>query len=85
VFLSVTGLDAHRGASTLETEEALVFRKMLKQSKEVIVVADPSKLGQVSPAFICPADEIHLLITSNAARDDAVAPFEKLGVRVLRV
>src|SRR5579859_8109318 len=56
VFLSVTGLDALRGASTLETEEALVFRKMLKQSKEVIVVADPSKLGQVSPAFICPAN-----------------------------
>src|ERR1035438_7435681 len=85
VFLSVTGLDAHRGASTLETEEALVFRKMLKQSKQVIVVADPSKLGQVSPAFICPANEIHLLITSTAATDESIAPFDRLGVRILRV
>jgi DeoR family transcriptional regulator of aga operon len=85
VFLSVTGFDAGRGASTLETEEALVFRKMLKQSKEAIVVADPSKLGLVNPAFICPASEIHLLITSTAASDEAIAPFEKLGVRVLRV
>ena len=85
VFLSVTGLDAERGATTLETEEALVYRKMLKQSKQVIVVADSSKFGKVSPAFICPASEIHMLITSSSAADEAIAPFEKLGVRILRV
>jgi DeoR family transcriptional regulator, aga operon transcriptional repressor len=84
VFLSVTGLDAHRGASTLEPEEALVFRKMLKQSKQVIVVADPSKLGQVSPAFICPANKIHVLITGESATDQAIAPFEQLGIQILR-
>jgi DeoR family transcriptional regulator, aga operon transcriptional repressor len=85
VFLSVTGLDADRGATTLETEEALVFRKMLKQSKQVIVVADASKLGQVSPAFICPAGDIHILITSASATDENIAPFEQLGIRILRV
>lgn len=85
VFLSVTGLDAERGATTLETEEATLFRKMLKQSKQVIVVADSSKLGQVSPAFICPAAEIHLLITSVSAKEEHVAPFEQLGTQVLRV
>jgi DeoR family transcriptional regulator of aga operon len=85
VFLSVTGLDANRGATTLETEEALVFRKMLKQAKKVIVVADPSKLGQVSPAFICPAGEIHMLITSNSAKEEDIAPFASLGIPILRV
>ncbi len=53
VFLSVTGLDAERGATSLETDEALVYRKMLKQTKEVVIVADSSKLGRVSPAIIC--------------------------------
>ena len=85
VFLSVTGLDAERGATTLETEEALVIRKMLKQAKEAIVVADFSKLGKVSPAFICPASEIAMLITSTAVSDETLAPFERLGVRTLRV
>lgn len=85
VFLSVTGLDPARGATTLETEGATLFRKMLKQSKQVIAVADASKLGQVSPAFICPVTDIHLLITSTSARDEEVAPFEQLGLRVLRV
>lgn len=84
-FLSVTGLDIARGATTLETEEATLFRKMLKQSRQVIVVADASKLGHVSPAFICPAAEIHVLITSTSAKDEEVAQFEELGIRVLRV
>jgi len=85
VFLSVTGLDAERGATTLETDEALVFRKMLKQSKQVIVAADSSKLGKVSPAFICPMNEIHTLITDTGATAEALAPFEGQSVRIIRV
>jgi DeoR family transcriptional regulator of aga operon len=85
VFLSVTGLDAERGATTLETDEALIFRKMLKQSKQVIVTADSSKLGKVSPAFICPANEIHILITDTAASAEALAPFERQSIRIIRV
>jgi DeoR family transcriptional regulator, aga operon transcriptional repressor len=85
VFLSVTGLDAERGATSLETDEALVYRKMLKQTKEVVIVADSSKLGKVSPAIICPASEIQVLITDTGATVDQLAPFERQGTRVLRV
>jgi len=84
VFLSVTGLDAERGATTLETDEALVYRKMLKQSKQVIVVADSSKLGKVSPAFICPMSEIHVVITNTGATDQSLAPFERQGIKIIR-
>jgi len=84
VFLSVTGLDPERGATTLETDEALVLRKMLKQSKQVIVTSDSSKLGKVSPAFICPANEINILITDTGASNEALAPFERQGIRVIR-
>jgi DeoR family transcriptional regulator, aga operon transcriptional repressor len=85
VFLSVTGLDAERGATTLETDEALVYRKMLKQAKQVIVVTDFSKFGNVSPAFICPASDIHTLITNQGASPEALTPFERQGVRILQV
>lgn len=84
VFVSVTGLDAERGATSLEADEALVYRKMLKQSKQVIVAADSSKLGKVSPAFICRASDIHILITDMHAAPEALAPFERQGVRVIR-
>jgi DeoR family transcriptional regulator of aga operon len=85
VFLSVTGLDAERGATTLEADEALVYRKMVKQSKQVIVAADSSKLGKVSPAFICPSNEIHILITDIAATPESLAQFERQGTRILLV
>src|ERR1035441_417298 len=84
VFLSVTGLDAERGATTLEADEALVYRKMLKQAKQVIVTADASKLGKVSPAFICPTSEMNILITDTGASAEALAPFERQGIRVIR-
>jgi DeoR family transcriptional regulator of aga operon len=84
VFLSVTGLDAERGATTLEADEALVYRKMLKQAKQVIVTADASKLGKVNPAFICPASEINILITDTGASAEVLAPFERQGIRIIR-
>lgn len=85
VFLSVTGISAENGATSLELEEALVYRKMLKQARQSIVVADSSKLGKVSPAFICPATELHTLITDTGATAEAIAPFERMGVKVVRV
>lgn len=84
VFLSVTGLDAERGATSLEADEALVYRKMIKQSKQVILVADASKLGKVGPALICAANEIHILITDQNASAEAVALFERQGIKVIR-
>jgi DeoR family transcriptional regulator, aga operon transcriptional repressor len=84
VFLSVTGLDPERGATTLETDEALVYRKMLKQAKQVIVVTDCSKFGNVSPAFICPTSDVQVLITNAEATDEAIAPFQRQGIRVIR-
>ncbi len=67
-----------------EADEAPVYRKMLKQSKQVIVVTDASKLGNVSPAFICPASEIHTIITNIGASAEILAPFERQGIRVIR-
>jgi len=84
VFFSVTGLDFERGATTLESDEALVYRKMLKQAKQVIVAADGSKLGKVSPAFICPVSEINVLITDTGASAEALEPFERQGIRIIR-
>ena len=84
VFIGVTGLDAERGATTLETDEALIYRKMLKKSEQVIVAAESGKLGKVGPAFICPANEIHILVTDASAIAEAIAPFERRNIRVIR-
>jgi len=85
VFVSVCGIDAARGITLIESEEALTFRAMIQQAKRTIVVADSSKLGIVTPALVCPVSEIHMLITDARASDKAVALFTERGVEVRRV
>jgi DeoR family transcriptional regulator of aga operon len=84
LFLSVSGFDARRGTTTNESDEALTFRAMVKQAKQVIVVADSSKLGVVTPSLICPVEDVDVLVTDGGASDETVAAFTKSGVKVIR-
>ena len=59
-FISITGFDLERGITTLESEEAAVSLAFIRNAKKVIVVADSKKMGQVSPALICPISAIHV-------------------------
>ena len=83
LFLSVTGMHPERGATMIEPEEAAVFRVMVRQAREVIVVADSSKMGMVSPSVICPVREIDMLITDDGISAEAVATFRALGIHLI--
>jgi hypothetical protein len=49
-----------------------VFRAMSRRAKQVLLVADSSKVGMTSPAVICPVTDIDILITGDGASDDTV-------------
>jgi DeoR family transcriptional regulator, aga operon transcriptional repressor len=85
VFLGVVGIDIERGVTTMESEEALTFRAMIRQSKQVIVVADSSKIGKISSALICPLSDVQILITDTGATDKHVQEFTQRGIHVMRV
>jgi len=85
LFVGVTGMDAIHGATTIEAEEAAVFRAMARHARKVVVVSDSSKMGQVSPAVICPIGEIDLLITDDGISEDARRALESSGVRIMVV
>lgn len=85
LFLGVTGMDPERGATMIEPEEAAVLRVMVKQAREVIVVADSSKMGMVSPAVICTPREIDLLITDAGIDAETATAFTSAGIRVATV
>jgi len=85
LFLGVTGMDPERGATMIEPEEAAVLRVMVRQAREVIVVADSSKMGMVSLAVICPPREIDLLITDDGISEAAARGFAESDIRVLTV
>ena len=84
VFLGVTGFDLDRGATTLEVEEATVSRAMIKQAQQVIVVADSTKVGIVSPALICQASAVHILVTDTDLPQEKYDAIVARGIQVIR-
>jgi DeoR family transcriptional regulator of aga operon len=85
VFIGVCGVDVQRGATTIEPDEAAVFRSMVRQAKQVIVVADSSKIAMISPALICSVADIDILITDSGIAPDALAGFKAGDIHVIAV
>lgn len=85
VFVGVCGVEPLHGATTIQAEEAAVFRSMTRQARQVIVVADSSKVGMISPSVICPAAEIDVLITDDGVSEKAVEAFQVRNVKVMVV
>ena len=61
------------------------FLALIERSRQVVVVADASKLGRVAFAQICPVDRVHELITDVGAAPELVAGLEDSGIRVTTV
>ena len=85
LFLSATGFDPEHGITTLEPEEAAVARAMVEHAGKVIVVADSSKFGVVSPARVCSSEAVHLLITDTNLSAKNASKLESAGIKVLMV
>jgi DeoR/GlpR family transcriptional regulator of sugar metabolism len=85
LFVGVNGMDAHRGLTCLNSDEADINRALVQQAKRKIAVTDHSKLGVVTKWLICPVDHIDMLITDTGASDEMIAPFLERGLKVSRV
>lgn len=84
-FVGATGVDPVRGATTIEPDEAAIFRAMVRQAKQVVIVADSSKISMVSPALICPASDIDILVTDSGIAQDTLEAFKDHGIEVIAV
>ncbi len=82
VFIGVNGIDAERGLTAYDPDEAAFNQVMVGQARRRIVVADHSKLGAVATCLICLTGQVDLLITDRGAPEEAVAPFREKGIEV---
>ncbi len=83
LFLGVTGMHPQFGATTIQAEEALLFRAMARRAKRVVVVCDSSKIGMVSQSVIFQVSQINVLVTDQGISDEDVMAFQQLGIRTL--
>ena len=66
VFSSCRGLDAERGLSEANAEEAGLRRKIIKLSDQTIVLADHTKMGLKSSYFFARLRDVDVLITDRS-------------------
>jgi len=85
LFIGVNGLDAQKGLTCINGDEAEINRSMVQQAKRKIAVTDHSKLGVVTRWVICPTESIEMLITDSGATDKMIAPFLERKIEVRRV
>jgi DeoR family transcriptional regulator of aga operon len=85
MFIGADGMDATWGASCFNADEAELNSTMMRLARRCVAVVDSSKLGLVANWRICKPEDLHVLVTDTAASDEKVAPYEKLGIKVMRV
>jgi len=80
-FIGVDGIHPDLGLTTNCPDQAPVHRAMIRQSRQRIVVADHSKIGNVGTALIAPITNVDLIITD----DSASHKLSEFSANVLRV
>jgi DeoR/GlpR family transcriptional regulator of sugar metabolism len=84
VFMSVRAIDLQSGLTNANLSETLTDRSILHITRSVVVLADHTKCGRVSTAFLAPVTAINALVTDTQTPNDFVTGLEALGVHVLR-
>jgi DeoR family fructose operon transcriptional repressor len=83
VFLSGEGVTVDRGLTTPNVFAAATDMALVAAARQVIVLADHTKLGRDTMCQTVPPERIDVLITDSAADPAAVRALRDLGVDVL--
>lgn len=83
LFLASTGISIERGLSTTSMLESEVKQAMLATAKEVILVADSSKIGQVFYHTFTYWDNVDVLVTDSNLSAEVRTQLNELGVRTI--
>lgn len=82
-LLGVDAFDVALGAAAHHEGEAAMNNLMVARARQVVIIADSSKLGAHAFARICPVERVETLVTDSGAAADVVRAFRAAGVNVI--
>lgn len=82
LFLATAGASLDAGLTFPALADLYVKRAMIKAAREIILVADSSKIGRVSFAALGPLTLVNALITDAGIRDEDRSAIEKMGIEI---
>jgi DeoR family fructose operon transcriptional repressor len=82
-FIGVNGVSEDAGWTVVDFDAVQVKRAMVARAREVVVVADHSKLGEATFASVGPLNAAHVLITDTPVEPPSLrSALEKAGVEI---
>lgn len=83
-FLGTNGLSLGHGLSTPDADEAATKRAMVRSARQVVVLADSSKVGAESPIRFADLVEVDVLVTDDDLDDADEKALVAAGLTVVR-
>ncbi len=83
VFMGARGVSLEHGLTNDYLQETMTDRAILGIGREVVIVADHTKINRVSTAFLASLDKIHTLVTDKDADKEFVKAIKKQNVTVV--
>jgi len=83
LFLGVGGIDAKAGLTEYNWDDTLVKQAMLKNAKEVILVADSNKFSRIATVKIAPLNIANILVTDQLPPPPLDEAHKSAGVRTI--
>lgn len=83
VIIGIRAISLDQGLTNDYLPETLTDRAILNAGRENIIVADHTKCGVISTAFVAPLTAINMLVTDNKADTEFIESLRTQGVEVI--
>ena len=83
VFLGVAGVSVNRGLTDYHMEEVEIKKAMIQCARDVIVLADHTKMERIAPVPVAPLSMVKTIVTDAGIASEHRAALEKAGLKVL--
>jgi DeoR/GlpR family transcriptional regulator of sugar metabolism len=83
VIVGTRGVSLEHGLTNDYLQETLTDRAILKIGREVVIVADHTKINRVSTALLAPLNAMQVFVTDTQADKKFVAALKKQGIEVM--
>ena len=82
VIIGIHAISLEHGLTSDYLPETMTDRAILKAGREVIVVADHTKVNTIATAFVAPLSSVHTFVTDSAAPQEFLDGLEQNGIVV---
>ena len=82
-LLGICSIHTELGVTGPDFEESEVKRAMIESSKEVIALATLEKLGTAEAYYVCPTDNLSVIVTDQPADYEEFDVYKEKGIRMV--